>query len=45
VLAQRTKGLIDAEPHLGYRMVWARLRRQGTPANRKAVQRIMQTKG
>lgn len=45
VLAQRIKHLIDAEPFLGYRMVWARLRRQGTPANRKAVQRLMQIKG
>ena len=27
VLAQRIKHLIDAEPYLGYRMVWARLRR------------------
>jgi putative transposase len=44
VLAQRIKHLIDAEPYLGYRMVWARLRRQGLKVNRKAVQRIMQIK-
>jgi hypothetical protein len=29
VLAQRIKHLIDAEPYLGYRMVWARLLRAG----------------
>jgi putative transposase len=45
VLAQRIKHLIDAEPYLGYRMVWARLRRQGLAVNRKAVQRLMQLKG
>jgi putative transposase len=45
VLAQRIKQLIDAEPYLGYRMVWARLRRQGLQVNRKAVQRLMQLKG
>jgi putative transposase len=45
VLAQRIKHLIDAEPYLGYRMVWARLRRQGSKINRKAVQRLMQLKG
>lgn len=44
VSAQRIKHLIDAEPYLGYRMVWARLRRQGLVINRKAVQRIMQLK-
>lgn len=42
VLAQRIKHLIDAEPYLGYRMVWARLRGEGVHVNRKAVQRIMQ---
>jgi putative transposase len=45
VMAQRIKHLIDAESYLGYRMVWARLRRQGFKINRKAVQRIMQLKG
>ncbi len=45
VLAQRIKHLIDAEPYLGCRMAWARLRRQGLAVNRKAVQRIMQPKG
>jgi putative transposase len=45
VLAQRIKHMIDAEPYLGYRMVWARLRMQGFPVNRKAIQRIMQFKG
>jgi putative transposase len=45
LLAQRIKNLIDAEPYLGYRMVWARLRRQGLEINRKAVQRLMQLKG
>ena len=45
VMAQRIKHLIDAEPYLGYRMVWARLRMQGFTINRKAVQRIMQIKG
>lgn len=45
VLAQRIKNLIDAEPYLGYRMVWARLRRAGLKVNRKAVQRLMQLKG
>jgi putative transposase len=45
VMAQRVKHLIDAEPYLGYRMVWARLRRHGFKINRKAVQRIMQVKG
>ena len=45
VMAQRIKHLIDAESYLGYRMVWARLRRQGFKVNRKAVQRIMQLKG
>ena len=44
-MAQRIKHLIDAESYLGYRMVWARLRRQGFEINRKAVQRIMQLKG
>lgn len=41
----RVKHLIGAESYLGYRMVWARLRRQGFKINRKAVQRIMQLKG
>ena len=41
-LAQRIKHLIDAEPYLGYRIVWARLDRAGIFANRKTVQRIMQ---
>jgi transposase-like protein len=45
VLAKRMKHLIDAEPYLGYRMVWARLRKQGFAVNRKAVQRVMQIKG
>ena len=46
VMAQRIKHLIDAEPYLGYRMVWARLTKlQGLKINRKAVQRIMQIKG
>jgi putative transposase len=45
VLAQRVKHLIDEEPYLGYRMVWARLRMAGVPVNRKAVQRLMQIKG
>lgn len=40
----RIKHLIDAERYLGYRMVWTRLRRQGAPAHRKAVQRIMQSR-
>ncbi len=37
--------MIDAEPYLGYRMVWARLRMQGVAVNRKAVQRVMHIKG
>ena len=41
IMAQRIKHLIDAESYLGYRMAWARLRRQGLKINRKAVQRIM----
>jgi putative transposase len=45
VLAQRIKHMVDAEPYLGYRMVWARLRMQGLVVNRKAIQRIMQIKG
>ena len=45
VLAQRIKHLIDAEPYLGYRMVWARLRMAGFIVNRKVVQRLMQIKG
>lgn len=45
VLAQRIKRLIEEEPYLWYRMVWARLRMQGQIVNRKAVQRIMQLKG
>jgi len=45
ILAQRVKHLIDAEPYLGYRMLWARLRMQGVVVNRKAVQRLMQIKG
>lgn len=44
LLAQRIKRLIDDEPYLGYRMVWARLRMAGHAVNRKAVQRIMQLK-
>lgn len=44
VLAQRIKKLIEDEPYLGYRMVWARLRVQGVKVNRKAVQRLMQLK-
>jgi putative transposase len=44
VLAQRIKHLIDDEPYLGYRMVWATLRAEGIQVNRKAVQRIMQIK-
>jgi putative transposase len=44
LLAQRIKRLIDDEPYLGYRMVWARLRMAGQLVNRKAVQRIMQLK-
>jgi len=35
VLAQRIKHFIDAEPYLGYRMVWARLREKGVLVNRK----------
>ena len=45
ILAARVKHLIDDEPYLGYRMVWARLRMQGVAVNRKAVQRLMQLKG
>ncbi len=45
VLARRIKHLIDEEPYLGYRMVWARLRMSGVRVNRKAVQRLMQLKG
>lgn len=45
VLAQQIKHMIDAEPYLGYRMVWARLRMQNFAVNRKAVWRIMQIKG
>ncbi|MGA8476008.1 MAG: IS3 family transposase [Candidatus Cybelea sp.] len=45
IMAQRIKHLIDAESYLGYRMVWARLRRQGFKINRKAVQRITRIKG
>jgi len=44
VLAQRIKHLIDDEPYLGYRMVWATLRAEGIHVNRKAVQRVMQIK-
>lgn len=44
VLAQRIKRVIEDEPYLGYRMVWAILRREGVLVNRKAVQRIMQVK-
>lgn len=44
VLAQRIKGIIDEESYLGYRMVWAQLRRDGFIVNRKAVQRVMQLK-
>ena len=35
VMAQRIKHLIDAESYLGYRMVWARLRRQGFKSTAK----------
>jgi putative transposase len=45
VLAQRVKHVIAEEPYLGYRMVWAQLRREGILVNRKAVQRVMQLKG
>jgi len=45
ILAQRIKHMIDEEPYLGYRMVWARLRMQGVLVNRKAVQRLMQLMG
>ena len=38
LLAQRIERLIDDEPHLGYRMVWARLRMAGHIVNRNAVQ-------
>jgi len=44
VLAQRIKHIIDEEPYLGYRMVWAQLRQEGVLVNRKAIQRIMQLK-
>ena len=44
LLAQRIKRLIEDEPYLGYRMVWARLRMAGHVVNRKVVQRIMQLK-
>lgn len=44
VLAQRIKHIIDEEPYLGYRMVWATLRCEGIFVNRKAVQRLMQVK-
>ena len=44
VLAQRIKHVIAEEPYLGYRMVWAQLRREGILVNRKAVQRVMQLK-
>jgi len=42
VLAQRIKHVIEDEPYLGYRMVWATLRSEGVLVNRKAVQRVMQ---
>jgi len=45
VLAQRIKRVIEDEPYLGYRMVWAILRSEGILVNRKAVQRLMQIKG
>lgn len=45
ILAQRIKHMIDEEPYLGYRMVWARLRMQGVLVNRKAVQRLMKLMG
>ncbi len=44
VLAQRIKHVIEDEPYLGYRMVWATLRSEGILVNRKAVQRVMQLK-
>lgn len=44
VLAQRIKRLIDDEPYLGYRMVWARLGMACHVVNRKAVQRITELK-
>jgi putative transposase len=44
-MAQRIKRLIELEPYLGYRMVWARLHGEGIRVNRKTVQRLMQRKG
>ena len=34
VLAQRIKHVIAEEPYLGYRMVWAQLRREGRVRSR-----------
>jgi putative transposase len=42
VMAQRIKHLIEQEPYLGYRMIWARLRNDGIVVNPKTIQRIMQ---
>ena len=45
-LASRIKSLHEAEPFLGVRGTWARLRYvQGIPVNRKKVHRIMKLKG
>ena len=45
-LAFMIKALHEAEPHLGVRGTWSRLRFiKGIPVNRKKVHRIMKLKG
>ena len=39
-LAERMVGLSRENPHYGYRRVWALLRREGWPVNKKRVHRL-----
>ena len=44
-LAERIVGLSQENPRYGYRRVWALLRREGWPVNKKRVHRLWQQEG
>lgn len=44
LLAERIRRLVQRYPTFGYRRLWAMLRREGIPVNRKAVYRVLRLK-
>src|SRR5215207_4343063 len=44
-LAERIVGLAQENPRYGYRRVWALLRREGWPVNKKRVHRLWRQEG